>query len=200
MDFVYRLNINNMDIILSKERVDVQECDILVTGFFEDERPLKGSSGWIDWRLNGKLSRLLMEKKLTGNWKEATLIPTQGRVTPRLTLLLGLGEVKEYNHLRLRELPPHLLEILKKLDAFNICLSLPYEENYNVGCGRLAEALIGGIADCLDLRGYSFPGEWIKRLRLHFAEGEEHFSEVLSGVHTAKSILTKRIPIKILTP
>jgi len=69
-----------------------------------------------------------------------------------------------------------------------------------VSCGRLAEALIGGIADCLDLREYSFPGEWIKRLRLHFAEGEEHFSEVLSGVHTAKSILTKRIPIKILTP
>jgi hypothetical protein len=189
-----------MDIILSKEKVDVQECDILVTGFFKDERPLKGSSGWIDWRLNGKLSRLLMEKKLIGDWKEATLIPTQGRVIPRLTLLLGLGGVKEYNHLRLRELPPHLLEILKKLDAFNICLSLPYEGDYNVGCDKLAEALIGGIADCLDLRGYSFPGEWIKKLRLHFAEGEEHFSEVLSGVHTAKSILTKRIPVRILTP
>jgi hypothetical protein len=189
-----------MDIILSKERVDVQECDILVTGFFKDERPLKGSSGWIDWRLNGKLSRLLMEKKLTGDWKEATLIPTQGRVIPPLSLLLGLGEVKEYNHLRLRELPPHLLEILKKLDTFNICLSLPYEENYNVGCSKLAEALIGGIADCLDLREYSFSGEWIKKLRLHFAEGEEHFPEVLSGVHTAKSNLTKRIPVRILTP
>jgi uncharacterized OsmC-like protein len=50
-----------MDIILSKERVDVQECDVLVTGFFRDERPLKGSSGLIDWRFNGMLSQLLIE-------------------------------------------------------------------------------------------------------------------------------------------
>jgi len=189
-----------MDIILSKERVDVQECDVLVTGFFKDERPLKGSSGWIDWRLNGKLSRLLMEKKLTGDWKEATLIPTQGRVIPRLTLVLGLGEVKEYNYLRLRELSLHVLEILKKLEAVNVCLSLPYEESYHVGCGKLAEVLIRGIADCINLSGYPFNGEWIKKLRLHFAEGEEHLSEVLSGVQTAKSILTKRIPMRILTP
>ena len=81
-----------MDVILSKERVDVQECDVLVTGFFKDERPLKGSSGWIDWRLNGMLSRFLMEKKLTGDWKETTLIPSQGRVMPRMILLLGLGK------------------------------------------------------------------------------------------------------------
>ena len=189
-----------MDIILSKERVDVQECDVLVTGFFKDERPLKGSSGWIDWRLNGKLSRLLMEKRLTGDWKEATLIPTQGRVIPRLTLVLGLGEVKEYNYLRLRELSLHLLEILKKLEAVNVCLSLPYEESYHVGCGKLAEVLIRGIADCINLSGYAFHGEWIKKLRLHFAEGEEHLSEILSGVQTAKSILTKRIPVRILIP
>jgi hypothetical protein len=189
-----------MDIILSKERVDVQECDVLVTGFFKDERPLKGSSGWIDWRLNGRVSRLLMEKKLTGDWKEVTLIPTQRRVIPRLTLLLGLGEVKEYNTLRLRELSPHLLEILKKLEVINVCLSLPYEESYHLGCGKLAEVLIRGIADCTNLSGHPFNGEWIKRLRLHFAEGEEHLSEVLSGVQTAKSILTKRISISILTP
>ena len=64
------LGFNCMDVILSKERVDVQECDVLVTGFFKDERPLKGSSGWIDWRFNGMLSQFLMEKKLTGDWKE----------------------------------------------------------------------------------------------------------------------------------
>jgi hypothetical protein len=62
-----------MDVILSPERIDIQECDVLVTGFFSDERPLRGSTGWIDWRLNGILSRLLIEKRLTGGWKETTL-------------------------------------------------------------------------------------------------------------------------------
>ena len=189
-----------MDVILSKERVDTQESDVLVTGFFKDERPLKGSSGWIDWRLNGMLSRFLMEKKLTGDWKETTLIPSQGRVMPRMILLLGLGEMKEYSYLRLRELSPHLLETLKKLDAFTVCLSLPYEESTHVDCGKLAEVLIEGMADCLDLHPYPFNEEWIKNLELHFAEGEEHFFEILLGVQTAKSILGERIPIRIFTP
>ena len=116
-----------MDIILSKEGVDVQECDVLVTGFFRNERPLAGTTGLIDWRLNGMLSRLLVEKKLTGEWKETTLIPSQGRVIPRMILLLGLGEVREYSYLRVREVSAHLLETLKKLDALSVCLSLPYE-------------------------------------------------------------------------
>jgi len=189
-----------MDTILSKEGVDVQECDVLVTGFFSDERPLRGSTGLIDWRLNGMVSRLLTEKKLTGAWKEATLIPSQGRVMSRMILLLGLGEVREYSYLRVRELSPHLLETLKKLDVLDVCLSFPYEERYNVDCGKLAEVLIEGIADCLDLSGYSFNGEWIKRLRLFFAEGEENFLEILLGLQTAKSILEQRIQIRIFTP
>jgi hypothetical protein len=189
-----------MDIILSKERVDVQECDLLVTGFFRDERPLRGSSGWIDWRFNGKLSRFLLEKKLSGDWKETTLIPSQGRVMARMILLLGLGEVKEYGYLRLREIPLHLLETVKKLDAFNLCLSLPYEESGNVNCGKMAKVLIEGIANCLDPRGSPFNSEWVKRLRVCFAEGEEHLSEILSGVQTAKASLGKRIQIRILPP
>lgn len=189
-----------MDVILSSEEIDVQECDILVTGFFQDERPLKGSSGWIDWRFNGMLSHYLIEKKLTGDWKETTLIPSQGRVVPRMILLLGLGEVQDYSYLRLRELSPYLLETLKKLSTSNICLSLPYEESFNVDCGKLAEILIEGIADCLDLGPYRLDEEWIKGLRLFFAEGEERFAEILLGVQTAQSILEDRLPIRIFTP
>ncbi len=189
-----------MDVILSKERVDDQECEVLVTGFFKDERPLRGSCGWIDWRLNGMLSQFVTEKKLTGDWKETTLIPSQGRIMPRMILLLGLGEVNEYSYLRLRELSPHLLETLKKLEALNVCLSLPHEESYGVDCGKLAEVLIEGIADCLDLHQYPYNEEWLKSLRLYFAEGEEHFFEILLGVQTAKSILEERIQIRIFAP
>jgi hypothetical protein len=189
-----------MDVILSTEAIDLQECDVLVTGFFQDERPLRGSSGWMDWRLNGMLSRFLIEKRLTGDWQETTLIPSQRRVLPRMILLLGLGRVREYSYLRLRELSPFLLETLKKLNTSNVCLSLPYEESYNVDCGKLAEVLIEGIADCLDLDQYSFNQEWIKSLRLFFAEGEERFSEILLGVQTAQSILEDRLKIRIFAP
>lgn len=95
-----------MDVILSTEGADLQECDVLAIGFFQDERPLKGSSGWIDWRLNGMLSHFLIENRLTGDWRETTLIPSKGRVIPQMILLVGLGRVRDYSYLRLRELSP----------------------------------------------------------------------------------------------
>lgn len=189
-----------MDVILSTEKVDVQECDLLITGFFEDERPLRGTGGLLDWRLNGMLSRFLVEKRLTGDWKETTLIPSQGRVAPRMLLLLGLGRVREYSYLRLRELSSHLLETLRKLNISSICFSLPYEESYNVDCGKLAEVLIEAMADGLDLTPPPIDKEWIHGLRLFFAEGEDHFPEILLGVQTAKSILEDRIQIRIFVP
>ena len=155
---------------------------------------------WMDWRLNGMLSRFFIKKRLTGEWQETTLIPSHGRVMPRMILLLGLGKVKEYSYLRMRELSPYLLETLKKLNTSNVCLSLPYEESYNVDCGKLAEVLIEGIADCLDLDQYSFNPGWIKGLRLFFAEGEERFPEILLGVQTAQSILEDRLKIRIFAP
>jgi len=189
-----------MDIILSAENVDLHECDAVVIGLFQDVKPLRGSSGWIDWRLNGMLSRFLIEKKLIGDWKETTLIPSQGRMTPRIILLVGLGKVNEYSYLRLRELSPYLLETLRKLNVSDICFSLPFEEGTNVDCGKLAEVLLEGIADCLDLDPFSVDEGWIKGLRIFFGEGEDHFHEILLGIQTAKSILEDRIQIRIFTP
>ena len=196
----WMLEFNKMDIILSKERVDAQECDLLVVGFFRDERPLKGSSGWIDWRFNGMLSQLLVENKLTGDWKEATLIPSQERILPRMILLLGLGEVRTYGALRLRQLSPYLLDTLRKLRWPNICLSFPYGESYHVDSRKIAESLIEGIANDLGRQESHLEEEWTRRLRLFFAEGEEVFPEILSGVQTAKSIYGDRIQIRISVP
>ncbi len=83
-----------MEVILSTLQADAYECEILVVGFFEDERPLRGSTGWVDWRLNGVLSRYLLEKKLLGIWKEMILIPSQARILSPLILLVGLGKSK----------------------------------------------------------------------------------------------------------
>jgi len=189
-----------MDVILSTEGVDLQECDVLVSGLFQDERPLKGSSGWVDWRLNGMLSRFLIEKRLTGDWNETTLIPSYGRVIPGMILLLGLGKAKDYSYLRLRELSSHLLETLKNLNASHICLALPYDERYSVDCGKSAEVLIEGIADYLDKSPSLLNEEYVKGLRLFFSVEEERFPEILLGVQTAQSILKERLKIRIFTP
>jgi hypothetical protein len=187
-----------MDIILSIEDVDLQECDLLVSGFFEDQRPLKGTSGLIDWRLNGMLSRLLKEGRMTGEWQEATLIPSRGRLTPPFLLLLGLGKIRDYSTLRLRALFPRLFETLKNLRSPTICLSFPTNEKYHVDCGKSAEVLLEGMADCID-SGFSSDEDWASTLQLFFAVEEEKFPEILLGVQTAQSILKDRLKIRILT-
>jgi hypothetical protein len=187
-----------MDIILSIEDVDLQECELLVTGFFQDERPLKGTSGLIDWRLNGMLSHLLKEGRMTGEWQENTLIPCHGRVIPRLILLLGLGKVRDYSTLRLRDLFPRLFETLRNLKSSKVCLSFPSNERYNVDCGKSAEVLLEGMADCFN-SGVSSDEDWATKLQLFFTVEEEKFPEILLGVQTAQSILKDRLKIRIFT-
>lgn len=187
-----------MDIIISKDPVDLQESDLLVTGFFQDERPLRGTAGWIDWRLNGRVSFFLIENRLKGEWRERTLIPSEGRVSSRLILLLGLGSVREYSSLSVRDVVPFIVETLKNLKASHICFSLPYGEEYHVDCGKLIEVLLERIADYLDQHPQD--REWMEHLTLSFGEGEERFSEILFGVQTAKSIVKEGLPIRILTP
>ncbi len=189
-----------MEVILSTLQADAQECEILVLGFFEDERPLRGSSGWVDWRLNGVLSRYVIERKLLGRWKETTLIPSQRRILPPLILLVGLGKVREYSYPRLRELFSFLLGTLKNLSVSKICFSLPEDEEHQVEPGKLAEVLMEGIADSADNVAAPDRVEWIKGLQLYFAEREERFSEILLGVQTAQSILKDRLDIRILVP
>ena len=187
-----------MDIILSIEDVDLQECELLVIGFFQDERPLKGTSGLIDWRLNGMLSHFLKEGRMTGEWQENTLIPSHGRVSPRLILLLGLGKVRDYSTLRLRDLFPRLFETLRNLKSSKVCLSFPSNEKYNVDCGKSAEVLLEGMSDCFN-SGVSSDEDWATKLQLFFVAEEEKFAEILLGVQTAQSILKDRLKIRIFT-
>ncbi len=189
-----------MDIIVSPDEVDLLECEVLVCGFFEDERPLRGSCGWVDWRLNGRISHFIEEKKLIGKWEEVILIPTQGRLQSPFLLLFGLGKIREYSYLRVREMVPFLLRPVRRLSVSKVSFSLPYHEDYHVDCGKLIEVLLEGIADCLELEPFDSDQDWIRNLQLFFGEGEGRFSEILFGVKTAKLILNDRIPIRILVP
>jgi hypothetical protein len=189
-----------MNVILTTEAVDLQECDVLVTGVFQDEKPLRGTSGWMDWRLNGLVSRFLIDRKITGEWKETVLIPSQGRIIPKLILLLGLGKVREYSSLRVRELSPCLLSTLYKLGISSLCISFPCDGAYNLDCAKLVEVLIEGISDVIDQDKWQIESAWVTNLRIHFAEGEEKFPEVLMGVQTAKGVLESQMDIRILVP
>jgi Cytosol aminopeptidase family, N-terminal domain len=65
----------------------------LALALFTDERPLRGMAGLADWRLGGRLSRLLKSGRMTGRTGEVTLLPPSRRRLPFERLILfGLGE------------------------------------------------------------------------------------------------------------
>ena len=70
---------------------DKLETQCAVVTSFADSRPLKGNAALLDWRLNGRLSRILLNRRFSGDFKEALLLPSEGRIRSREILFLGLG-------------------------------------------------------------------------------------------------------------
>jgi len=58
---------------------------------FEDERPLRGIAGYLDWRLCGHISRLAMEGRLLGESGEALLFPVRGQASLKRVFCFGAG-------------------------------------------------------------------------------------------------------------
>ena len=60
----------------------------------EDDRPLPGSAGYVDWRLCGALSRVLQSGFFVGARGDSLLLPTDGRFPVPRIFVIGLGRRK----------------------------------------------------------------------------------------------------------
>jgi hypothetical protein len=67
-----------------------------------------------------------------------------------------------------------------------------------VDCGKSAEVLLEGMADCFNSES-SQVEEWAGKLQLFFTVEEKKFPEILLGVQTAQSILKDRLKMSIFT-
>jgi hypothetical protein len=52
------------------EELDAFQGDVVLAVIGEDERPLQAANSWIDWRLYGSLSELLIRQVFTGKFGE----------------------------------------------------------------------------------------------------------------------------------
>jgi len=57
----------------------------------EDERPLRGAAGFIDWRMCGALSRILKDGRFVGAMGDALLFPAGGRLSGERVFCFGAG-------------------------------------------------------------------------------------------------------------
>ncbi|HCP45917.1 MAG TPA: hypothetical protein DIU15_07740 [Deltaproteobacteria bacterium] len=69
---------------------------------YQDDRPLRGLAVRADWRLNGFLSRLVVEERFQGEPDEWLLVHTQGRLPYTHLFLVGMGRRGDHTEGRAR--------------------------------------------------------------------------------------------------
>lgn len=91
--------------------------------FFEDVRPLKGSTSLIDWRLNGRLSDLIIQGKISGHFSESLIMPSHGRLATKDIFIFGLGGTGEVSEKRLEDGFSILIDKLALLKSPDVVIS-----------------------------------------------------------------------------
>lgn len=106
-------------------RLDELKHETLVLAHFADERPLREVGGMVDWRLNGKLSKLVLDDRITGAWGEQLLYPQGGRLPFEKVLYFGLGDRTKFGSTRFKEITNRMLRTLMRMNCWSFATVLP---------------------------------------------------------------------------
>lgn len=82
---------------LSLEALDTLPAGDLVLFCAEDERPLQAAAGYVDWRLNGWLSKQVLAGKFTGKSGERLLTPGAGLLNNQRVFVFGIGSSDQFH-------------------------------------------------------------------------------------------------------
>jgi cytosol aminopeptidase family protein len=113
--------------------------ETLVLPFFADERPLRGAAGLCDWRLCGRLSRMLQSSRVAGKWGEVTLYPPGKRLPWARLLLVGLGAADRFDEKVAHEASRVIAEKMTKLASPRYALVPPGRSTGRLSARRALE-------------------------------------------------------------
>lgn len=122
-------------------RWDLAEADTICVFVFEDQRPPRGAAGLLDWRLCGRLSRLLIRERFAGREREKLLAPLGGRLPWKRMLVVGAGASRSFDENVYRGCLTVALDTLSALGAQRYVLSLPGRAEGRIAPRRALEIL-----------------------------------------------------------
>jgi len=127
---------------LDLSRWDESARDCLVLPVFRDDRPLRGAAGLVDWRLCGRLSRLLKQTKATADAGETMLLPPGRRLKFARILWFGLGDAKGYTEDRFRKDLAWIAGVVAKAGVKDWSLQMPGRASGLIGARRAIEIVL----------------------------------------------------------
>lgn len=123
-------------------RWDESARDCLVLPVFRDDRPLRGAAGLADWRMCGRLSRLLKTEKATANAGETMLLPPGRRLRFKRVMWFGLGDAKGYTDDRFRKDLAWILGVVTAAGVADWAIQAPGRASGLIGARRAVEIIL----------------------------------------------------------
>jgi Cytosol aminopeptidase family, N-terminal domain len=127
---------------LDLARWDETPRDILVLPVFRDDRPLRGAAGLADWRLCGRLSRLVKANKATADAGETMLLPPGRRLRWKRVMWFGLGDAKGYSDERFKKDIAWIRDVVKGANATDVSMQAPGRASGMIGARRAVELIL----------------------------------------------------------
>lgn len=180
-----------VELIVSSLAIDEQPTELIAVFFFEDERPLRSEARLIDWLMGGMVSSRVREGFMTGKLLEMTLIPANERVKADKILFVGLGKTGAFCYERVSKLAEKVVETCLGLHVYDLVLTFPNPQKFELEWVKLIEAMMEGIGDGLQT------GNRSESIRVRFVGGSAYCDQIVKGVKTVKGFLRNPFPFKI---
>jgi leucyl aminopeptidase len=103
--------------------------DALCLFVAEDDRPLPGTAGYVDWRLCGSLSRVIKKGFFTGVKDDWLLLPSEGRLPFPRVFAVGLGRRAALDKEALGQVLASAAKVLAKAKVESVALEIPSGAN-----------------------------------------------------------------------
>ncbi|MEI8377508.1 MAG: leucyl aminopeptidase [bacterium] len=99
------------------------DCDVVIVNLFKGIKLPSGATGAVDEALGGLISEFVINKdKFEGKFGDTYILQTYGKIKASKVLLVGLGEQKEFDLTKLRELSAKIIKKCEKIvKAKKIC-------------------------------------------------------------------------------
>jgi hypothetical protein len=183
-----------MQLNLSTENPDLPKHKCLVLGVFADEKPPRGICGFIDWRLNGMISKEIKQGRIGGEFEEKILIPFPDRIGSEILLLFGLGNASNINYDKIYNASYLVTQVIDRMALDSFAFDLYGEGRSNLITSNITEAVVTGIFDFL-----SKDIEKLSRMTACLVTSLIHLPEVSQGIKQFKTNADDKGSVDICT-
>ncbi len=182
-----------MKIHLTTEPPDVPKHKCLVLGIFADEKPPRGICGFIDWRLNGLISREIKRGKISGEFAEKAIIPFPQRIGAEYLLFFGMGKLTKFNTERIHNAAYQLVAAVDGLLITDFAFELPGENRISLDTAGIAEAMVTGFFDYL-----SKDAKKLNKMTSRFVTSLAQVKDVSTGIKNFKANVKDLGTVKVV--